>query len=331
MCLIKCLSVVAFTTVLACPLHPGVAKPMFTIFDPPESVATDATSINAAGTIAGYFWDENGLAHGFIRATDGTVTVFDPAGSTSTYVYGINAAGTAVGRYTDAGGNHCFSRTPGGSFTSFDFPKGGLDCYALGINSKGEISGYEYESRHDAYGFLRKQGGAIRTVRHADSYTAPASINDAGTAAGTTAGDGAPQGFVRARNGSLTIFDAPGEVNGTTASSVNSKGSITGYYVDGASADHSYVRAPAGAITEFDPPGATASQSVGINEKGQITGFYFGAGAYPGFVRSPAGTFATFAAPGAIATYPFAINRTGAVTGYYIDSNNDSHGFLWAP
>ena len=50
---------------------------------------TTATSINAAGVIAGYYVDASGSDHGFIRSRDGVFTVFDAPGAvTGTLPYG---------------------------------------------------------------------------------------------------------------------------------------------------------------------------------------------------------------------------------------------------
>ena len=45
----------------------------------------------------------------------------------------------------------------------------------------------------------------------------------------------ASHGFVRAPDGQVTTLDFPGNADGTTALSINSKGQVTGYYLQGAS------------------------------------------------------------------------------------------------
>jgi hypothetical protein len=42
------------------------------------------------------------MAHGFLRAPDGTFTTIDPPGSLATFVLGTNAAGAITGLCTDA-------------------------------------------------------------------------------------------------------------------------------------------------------------------------------------------------------------------------------------
>lgn len=55
-------------------------------------------AINSAGAIAGYTVDNNNVAHGFLRARDGTIAEFDapeagPASGQGTVAYAINTVG----------------------------------------------------------------------------------------------------------------------------------------------------------------------------------------------------------------------------------------------
>jgi len=46
-------------------------------------------SINAAGVVDGSYVDLHGMAHGFVRAADGTIISFDPKGSTNTWCWPV--------------------------------------------------------------------------------------------------------------------------------------------------------------------------------------------------------------------------------------------------
>jgi hypothetical protein len=110
-------------------------------------------------------------------------------------------------------------------------------------------------------------------------------------------------GFVRAANGTITDFDAPGAGTGigqgTIPRSINTAGVIAGDYRDASNVDHGFVRATNGTITAFDVPGAGTGAYQGtipgsINTAGAITGFYTDAGnVYHGFVRTPAAATTT--------------------------------------
>jgi len=105
------------------------------------------------------------------------------------------------------------------------------------------------------------------------------------------------QGFLRGPGGALITFDAPGAgtgpAQGTLSESINSGGTVTGYYLDANNAYHGFLRGLGGAFTSIDVPGA-------------------GTGSFQG-------------------TVPESINSSGTVTGYYRDTNNMDHGFLRIP
>jgi len=131
-------------------------------------------------------------------------------------------------------------------------------------------------------------------------------------------------GFLRARNGALTTFDAPGAV-GIFPSSINPEGAITGYYYDANIVVHGFLRARNGALTTFDLPGAVNGISpTSINPAGAITGYYYDVNFVShGFLRARNGTLTTFDAPGAGTTFfggtqAIGINPEGAITGIYI-------------
>jgi hypothetical protein len=114
-------------------------------------------------------------------------------------------------------------------------------------------------------------------------------------------------GFVRATDGTITTFDAPGAgttptpgcgfvfgtCQGTVASATNPAGIAAGEYRNASDAHHGYVRAPNGTFTFFDPPGAGTGSGQG--------------------------------------TIPVSITPAGAIAGFYVDANNVCHGFLRIP
>jgi len=93
-------------------------------------------------------------------------------------------------------------------------------------------------------------------------------------------------GFVRDRDGEITIFNGPGAV-GTFPQNINAAGVITGNYISN-SGQHGFVRDRDGELTTFDPPGSTDTAPTSINTAGAITGSYTDAsGVSHGFLRSP--------------------------------------------
>lgn len=152
---------------------------------------------------------------------------------------------------------------------------------------------------------------------------------------------------IRASAQRVITLDAPGaditagSNNGTFATSINDRGTITGYYIDTNDVAHGFVRTPKGMFTTFEAPGADTTPGsyngtapIVINNREEITGSYYDAnGISHGFLRSPEGEFVTFDVPGAggYGSVPQALNREGAIVGYYSDANYLTHAFLRRP
>jgi len=178
----------------------------------------------------------------------------------------------------------------------------------------------------------------------------PTGINPAGAITGTyIVGSGYPNilnhGFVRAPDGTITTFDAPGAgtgpFQGTTAGvsgfggpPINPAGVITGHYVDSGGVLHGFLRARDGTFTTVDAPGAINGTGFlcCITPSDAVAGASFDANFVGhGFVRANDGTFTTFDAPGDVnGTTPSGINPAGVITGSYADANFMLHGFVRA-
>jgi hypothetical protein len=154
----------------------------------------------------------------------------------------------------------------------------------------------------------------------------------------------ATSGFVLSTNANaqkttIITFDVPsagtGSGQGTQSQTVNSQGTITGFYIDSGGTFHGFVRTLDGTITTFDPSGSVYTIPLSITPAGVIAGYYVDDVNFVphGFVRALNGTFTSFDAPGSIGfgTFALTINSAGEVGGNYNDSNFLSHGFLRAP
>jgi hypothetical protein len=157
--------------------------------------------------------------------------------------------------------------------------------------------------------------------------------------------------FLRAPDGTFTIFDDPGAGTcstscgtigpgqGTRAYAINPSGQIAGFYSDKTGRCHGYVRAANGTFTQIDAPDAGTGPfpqgtfpseftPAGINPAGAITGFYVDASSVQhGFVRSPGGKITEFDPTGSVFTNP---NASNEITGFYVDASGVGHGFLRA-
>jgi hypothetical protein len=223
---------------------PASAKhPTIITFDAPGAgtgafFGTIALGINPAGMIVGFDIDPNVVIHGFLRGPDGTLTTIDAPGAGTgfaqgTFLESINPGGAIAGSYVDASDvSHGFLRTPSGTFITFDAPGAGTGT--------GTFQG-----------------------------TFPDNINPAGAIAGTYAdASNVSHGFLRAADGAITTFDAPGAGTGAfqgtfmaTIEGLNPAGAIAGNYRDANNVNHGYVRDSHGTITTFDVPGRAPALS----------------------------------------------------------------------
>ena len=84
-------------------------------------------------------------------------------------------------------------------------------------------------------------------------------------------------GYVRAPDGTFTIFDVPGSVS-TGAVSINDKGTVVGSYAtptpSGPYSFHIFLRAANGTFTTFDAPVQSFVLSSGISSSNAVAGNY---------------------------------------------------------
>ena len=110
-----------------------VASGTFTTISFPGSLATYPTSINNAGTIAGYYLFGTGLASGF-EYRGGTYKSIRPRRVSSSYVAGISANGTMVGNFTTMQLTEAIFLFKHGKYEPITIPTTGVNATALGIN-----------------------------------------------------------------------------------------------------------------------------------------------------------------------------------------------------
>jgi hypothetical protein len=214
--------------------------------------------------IAGFVEDDNFVNHGFVRAANGSFTTFDVRGACAcanlgTFPQSINLGGTITGSYVDANGlSHGFVRSANGAITTFDVPDAPGATFPTSINLQGAITGYYQDANTAFHGFLRAPDG------HFTTFDAPGAgqSNFEGTLAisnnqlaGEITGyfqdstvNEVYHGFLRAPNGGIRTFGAPGAGSGlgqgTYAESISLLGEITGFYIDASNVTHGYIYLP---------------------------------------------------------------------------------------
>jgi sugar lactone lactonase YvrE len=363
----------------AMPSRPQGSAGAFTTFEVPGAgkgamQGTLPISINTGGSIAGIYIDPNSIMRGFVRAADGTISTFDvpnSAAATGTYPFSINAGGDIAGMYYGTKpAYHGFLRTADGKITTFDVPGASGATHrgstAISINAAREITGFYTDDNAARHGFLRAADGKITTFDApgaAADYqlgTLPLSINSAGDITGTYSdANYIYHGFIRAANGAFTApIDMPNAAKsaggpnmsnlaGTLPISINTKGDITGIYVDSKRVHHAFVIPAGGTASTFDAPNVGANLMISgtmpfsINSSGAISGTYVDInGILHGFLRASNGMLTSpIDAPGAATTGPSLMlgtltggsNDSGIITGAYSDANGVFHGYVFAP
>ena len=354
-------------------------QPTITTIDAPRAgtmsgYGTEAIAICPAGQIVGFYADNSKIMHGYVRTTDGKITTFDVPGapnfsfvtpfptvgaSPGTYAVAGDACGMVAGYVVDARGvAHGYLRAVDGTLTIFDVPGAGTGSgqgtFAGNLSLSGDlIAGSYIDANGMNHGFLRGADGTITKFDVPAAATGPGlgtttfwaqCVNPAGTMTGSYMdSNGAFHGFVRAPDGTITTFDAPGagtaSGQGTYTWAINPAGTTVGASLDNNGVYHALIRTADGKITLYDIPGAgtvsgQGTQAEGIDPAGAITGYYTDANNVShGYVRSTDGTFTFFDAPGAgtgsgQGTFPMTNNPGNAIVGYYVDNNNVWHGFV---
>ena len=172
-------------------------------------------------------------------------------------------------------------------------------------------------------------------------------INFWGTIAGITRDkNDVRHGFVRAPDGTFTIFNHPGAGKsagqGTKVLGLNTLAAVVGLYTDSNDMDHPYIRNPDGTFTTIHIPHLLGGNAYGINLAGIVVGNYldlrdYQVRGYHAYLRSTDGIITTFDPTGSVNTdIPnAAINDFGMVTGdYWVCAPDFSsctiHGFVRA-
>jgi uncharacterized membrane protein len=262
------------------------------------AVSTSATGINEAGAVVGSYQLERGrdlLVRPF-SYQDGVYTVY-PAKEPATYSFDdVNDSRAVVANVGHRDfTSEAFYVAPGGKRTLLAVP-GAISTQAYALSDNGLVAG---SYLHD--------------------------LNELGIAR-TTA-------FVWQAQAGYRHFDVPGAAGLTIAWGVNRAGTVVGVYADADLVYHGFVRTRSGQVRTLDYPGSPYTQLMGINERGEIVGFYQDPEDFilRGFVYRD-GRFTRVGPVEAVnGSYPYRITNDGRVVGYYLDANYRSYGFVATP
>jgi hypothetical protein len=224
-----------------------------------------ALGVNSAGSVVG----GDGNNNAFIISGGGSPVSFLPGSSTAATAFGINDHGVIVGQMTVGGVTPGFVLN-GNNLITVNAPTGATAnaVNAQGINNNGLVVGFYMGNDGQVHGFTANTSSAVGGVLAGTAVTDP------------------------------TIPTVPGEPGATFVFSqmlgINDHGIAVGYYGDSTLSQHGYFfNTLTGKYTFLDDPDAAFSNGIevtqitGINNSGEITGFYSDAnGVFHGFIAT---------------------------------------------
>jgi hypothetical protein len=207
-------------------------------------------------------------------------------GSAQTQVIGINSRGETDGFYVDQKGKtHGFIDIKG-SFKTVDFP-GTTFNQLLGLNALDQAAGYWQDAAGNFHPYIwNKSGNVFLVIVLPNSVSAQAtSINDQQAVAGFFIDKrGVNHGFLLAE-GAYNQLDFPHSTF-TQALGVNNHNEVVGTYTDAGGNVHGFTWRHGVYASVDDPAGFGTTIVNGVNDRGDIVGFYgnTAAGISNGFV-----------------------------------------------
>ncbi len=223
---------------LSPPYHPG----SYTDENYPHSAQTQVTGLNNKGMTVGFWADKKGDNFGFYHiigsrryhTVDFPTT--DNASPQLDQLLGVNDHGIAVGSYTD---------------------------------SKNNSHGYTYNINQHTFARVHVSGS---------SNVSATAINNLGDVAGfDTNAAGTTEAFLLPSGGRVIHLSYPGATS-TQAFGVNDGDEVVGQYTVGTgmnAATHGFVWAPGLGFQNVDDPNGVGATTVnGVNDRGDLVGFY---------------------------------------------------------
>jgi hypothetical protein len=299
----------AFTTTAAsaATLGSGTSYRFETLNNARDLTFNQLLGINDSGVIAGYF-GSGAAGHpnkGYLLLPpyQGNYVNENFPGSVQTQVTGLNNRGVTVGFWSSMNNanqvndNHGFVDA-GGHFRTADFPTGSPATppvdQLLGVNDNDVAVGFYTDANGNNHGYEYNIGQhRFSTVAEAGvTNLTAAAINDAGDVAGFYVNSaGTTDGFLKTHHGQFIGLAVPGAAS-TMALGVNNLDEVVGVYTVGSGSSaqmHGFTWTPQhGFRTVDDPHGIGTTTVNGVNDHGQLVGFYVdSAGNTDGFLATP--------------------------------------------
>jgi len=235
---------------------------------------------------------------------------------------------TVVGGCVLGGGGEQAFTFRGGNYELL-VPPGSVAAIATGITSTGEIVGAYGDTSGVVHGFIDNAGTFTSVDFPGATGTAVFQMNASGIiVGGYTDTTGNDHGFVD-NAGTFTSIDYPGTTSGTEATGIDSAGDIVGSWSSStAPVTGNGFLLSGGVFTPINFPAAATTTAFGINDSGEISGYFQDAAmTYHGFIFAN-GNWSQIDVAGASGTQLAQIKNNHNITGIYFDSSvgMETHG-----
>jgi hypothetical protein len=261
--------------------------------------------INDEGVISGYF-GSGAAGHpnkGYLLLPYGRYLNENFPHSKQTQVTGLNNRGVTVGFYSNTNLGVGMDANYGwinvyGHFRKVNFPTSTPASPAidqnLGVNDEGIVVGFYNDDNNTSHGYeyniWTRQFSTVVDPNSPGASLTAAATNDRGDVAGfyTNPTTGNTDGFLL-RDGQFIDLAVSGAPT-TMALGVNNNDEVVGVYTpSGTTALHEFTWTPRHGFTTVDDPRGTGTTTInGVNDRGQLVGFYVdGNGNTDGFLATP--------------------------------------------
>jgi hypothetical protein len=201
------------------------------------------------------------------------------------------------------------------SFTTIDVP-GSLSTSATGINSSGQIVGTAGNN-----GVFYSDGSFATIAVADDTITVAYGIDDSSQIVGSFFDAFGEHGFFYS-GGIFNTIDYPGTTGSTIVQGINNGDQIVG------SAGRPGFLYSGGSFSAIEVPGAVRTVPTGINDSGQIVGWFIDTSRiYHGFLDN-SGSFTTIDFPGSRFTQAHGINNNGQIVLDFLGTDGYDHAIL---
>ena len=263
--------------------------------------------INDSGVIAGYFGSgaQGHPNQGYLLLPpyQGNYVNENFPGSVQTQVTGLNNRGVTVGFWSSMNNanmvndNHGFVDV-GGHFRTADFPTGSPASppvdQLLGVNDNDVAVGFYTDANGNNHGYeynINSHRFSTVTEAGVTNLTATA-LNNRNDVAGVYVNSaGRTDGFLKVRDRTFIDLSVPG-ASSTMALGVNNYDEVVGVYTVGIGSNaqmHGFTWTRGGGFHTVDDPHGIGTTTInGVNDHGQLVGFYVdSAGNTDGLLATP--------------------------------------------